>query len=432
MPDADFSHADRLTRPTVRERRELDELVETFRRTSPTGSRRDLFRWSAAAAGALATARLGVAGAAPSDGSRGLVRFQDAEIEQDATVTIPLDPYGQAVTLDPHRAVNWGAFWVMFPNVWGGLVRYDENAKVQLDLAESYTVSDDGTIYQFKIRPDARYANGNEVKAGDFVASWQRALDPSRGIHQPLALGIVAGAGAGVEVAAGEEEHDHGKGDRFRDLAIGAYFQDTPGHTDAGKAFLFLGSAFGISKKPAWTSSGDDLIDGKYATSVTALGDLNQDGYEDLLIGSKQKENDQIQSGKIFLYRGDPKGFGKKAAWTDAGENQQQALFGEAAAALYEALGFTVEQHPVPMALLGVLDEPLLSSTMILPAHGVALNDAGEIRRHLEHFVDLVIDSGPCDGQMTTVIDLSGDAPRLVREGRGDTRPFGFVKAALH
>lgn len=123
-------------------------------------------------------------------------------------------------------------------------------------------------------------------------------------------------------------------GDRFRDLAIGAYFQDTPGHTDAGKAFLFLGSAFGISKKPAWTSSGDDLIDGKYATSVTALGDLNQDGYEDLLIGSKQKENDQIQSGKIFLYRGDPKGFGKKAAWTDAGENQQQALFGEAAAAL--------------------------------------------------------------------------------------------------
>ena len=84
------------------------------------------------------------------------------------------------------------------------------------------------------------------------------------------------------------------------------------------------------------------------------------------------------------------------------------------------------------MALLGVLDEPLLSSTMILPAHGVALNDAEEIRRHLEHFVDLVIDSGPCDGQMTTVIDLSGDAPRLVRAGRGDTRPFGFVKAALH
>jgi len=84
------------------------------------------------------------------------------------------------------------------------------------------------------------------------------------------------------------------------------------------------------------------------------------------------------------------------------------------------------------MALLEVLGEPLLSSTLILPAHGVALNDAAEIRRHLEHAVDLVIDSGPCNGQVTTVVDLSGDTPRLVREGSGDIRPFGFVKAALH
>lgn len=95
-------------------------------------------------------------------------------------------------------------------------------------------------------------------------------------------------------------------------------------------------------------------------------------------------------------------------------------------------IGVRIPDHPVPMALLGQLNEPLLSSTLILPAHGVALNDAEEIRRHLEHHVDLVIDSGPCDGEVTTVVDLSGDAPRLVREGRGDIRPFGFVKAALH
>jgi tRNA A37 threonylcarbamoyladenosine synthetase subunit TsaC/SUA5/YrdC len=46
--------------------------------------------------------------------------------------------------------------------------------------------------------------------------------------------------------------------------------------------------------------------------------------------------------------------------------------------------------------------------------------------------LDLVIDSGPCEGEVTTVVDLSGDAPRLVREGKGDIRPFGFVKEALH
>jgi tRNA threonylcarbamoyl adenosine modification protein (Sua5/YciO/YrdC/YwlC family) len=95
-------------------------------------------------------------------------------------------------------------------------------------------------------------------------------------------------------------------------------------------------------------------------------------------------------------------------------------------------IGVRIPDHPVPIALIEALGEPLLSSTLILPAHGVALNDAGEIRRHLEHAVDLVIDSGPCNGQVTTIVDLSGDAPRLVREGRGDIRPFGFVKAALH
>ena len=62
----------------------------------------------------------------------------------------------------------------------------------------------------------------------------------------------------------------------------------------------------------------------------------------------------------------------------------------------------------------------------------MALNDPVEIRRHLEHQLDLVIDAGACDGQVTTVIDLSTEAPRLLREGKGDVRPFGFVKEALH
>ncbi len=95
-------------------------------------------------------------------------------------------------------------------------------------------------------------------------------------------------------------------------------------------------------------------------------------------------------------------------------------------------IGVRIPDHPVPLALLQELGEPLLSSTLILPAHGVALNDAQEIRRHLEHDLDLVIDSGPCNGEVTTVVDLSNDAPRLVREGKGDIRPFGFVKEALH
>src|SRR3954454_24304402 len=148
------SDPNRALRATATERAELDDLIQTFRSTAPKGSRRDLFRWGAVAAGAVATARFGVssAGASPSAQAFRVSRYQDAQIEKNASIVVPLDPFGQPVTLDPHRTVNWGPFWALFPNVWGGLVRFDEVGKVQLDLAESYTVSDDGTIYTFKIR----------------------------------------------------------------------------------------------------------------------------------------------------------------------------------------------------------------------------------------------------------------------------------------
>ena len=95
-------------------------------------------------------------------------------------------------------------------------------------------------------------------------------------------------------------------------------------------------------------------------------------------------------------------------------------------------IGIRIPAHTVPLALLAELGEPILSSTLILPDHGVALNDAEEIRAHLDHQLDAIIDAGPCGLDVTTVIDISGDRPVLLREGKGDIRPFGFVKAALH
>ncbi|MBK6980654.1 MAG: threonylcarbamoyl-AMP synthase [Betaproteobacteria bacterium] len=95
-------------------------------------------------------------------------------------------------------------------------------------------------------------------------------------------------------------------------------------------------------------------------------------------------------------------------------------------------IGVRIPDHTVPLALLAELGEPLLSSTLILPDHGVALNDAEEIRAYLDHQLDAIIDAGSCGLDVTTVIDISGDAPVLLREGKGDIRPFGFVKEALH
>ena len=89
-------------------------------------------------------------------------------------------------------------------------------------------------------------------------------------------------------------------------------------------------------------------------------------------------------------------------------------------------VGVRVPEHPVTRALLTELDEPLLSSTLMLPGEAEPLNDAETIRKKLEHQLDLILDGGACGVEPTTVIDLSGDAPILVRRGKGDITPFGF------
>lgn len=89
-------------------------------------------------------------------------------------------------------------------------------------------------------------------------------------------------------------------------------------------------------------------------------------------------------------------------------------------------IGIRVPEHPVVEALLSELREPLLSSTLIMPHEELPLNDPFEIRTRLEHQVDLVLDAGACGVEMSTVIDLTGDTPELVREGKGSLAPFGF------
>ena len=89
-------------------------------------------------------------------------------------------------------------------------------------------------------------------------------------------------------------------------------------------------------------------------------------------------------------------------------------------------IGLRIPDHPVVLALLAELDEPLLSSTLILPGDEYPLNDAEEIRERLEHHVELVMDAGSCGIEMTTVIDLTSDVPELIRPGKGSLEPFGI------
>ncbi|MDK3021686.1 L-threonylcarbamoyladenylate synthase [Cupriavidus taiwanensis] len=91
-----------------------------------------------------------------------------------------------------------------------------------------------------------------------------------------------------------------------------------------------------------------------------------------------------------------------------------------------KTIGVRVPDHAIPLALLGETGEPLISATLQLPGDEEPLNDPAQIRARLEKQLDLVVDGGPAPAQPTTVIDLTGGEPELVRAGRGDTARFGL------
>lgn len=91
-----------------------------------------------------------------------------------------------------------------------------------------------------------------------------------------------------------------------------------------------------------------------------------------------------------------------------------------------KTIGLRIPENRVAHALLEELGQPLLGTTLTLPGDEEPLTDGETIRDRLERQIELVIDGGACGGGATTVIDLTGAEPALVRQGRGDASPFGL------
>jgi tRNA threonylcarbamoyl adenosine modification protein (Sua5/YciO/YrdC/YwlC family) len=89
-------------------------------------------------------------------------------------------------------------------------------------------------------------------------------------------------------------------------------------------------------------------------------------------------------------------------------------------------IGLRVPDHAVTQALLEQLGQPLIATTLIAPGETEPMNEASEIRERFQKLVQAVVDAGACPMQPTTVVDLTGDAPVLVRLGRGDPRLLGL------
>ena len=89
-----------------------------------------------------------------------------------------------------------------------------------------------------------------------------------------------------------------------------------------------------------------------------------------------------------------------------------------------KTVGVRIPEHPVVRALLAEFGEPLLSSTLILPGESEPMTDGWTVKDTLDHQVDVVLDSGECGTEPTTVVDFSEGGAEVVRVGAGDPSRF--------
>jgi tRNA threonylcarbamoyl adenosine modification protein (Sua5/YciO/YrdC/YwlC family) len=89
-----------------------------------------------------------------------------------------------------------------------------------------------------------------------------------------------------------------------------------------------------------------------------------------------------------------------------------------------KTIGIRVPEHPVVAALLEELDGPLVSSSLIMPGETDPLCEPEDIEQRVGKLVDLIVDSGFCGREATTVIDLETGVPQILRRGKGDPAPF--------
>jgi len=125
-------------------------------------------------------------------------------------------------------------------------------------------------------------------------------------------------------------------GDGYDDVIAGASSYDG-GQTDGGRVYVYYGSASGLSPTPDWTAEGNQA-NARFGFRGGAAGDVNGDGYDDLIVGAYLYSNGQSGEGRVYVYYGSGAGLGLTPPWT-AESNQADAWFGVAAGAAGDVNG---------------------------------------------------------------------------------------------
>ncbi len=202
--------------------------------------------------------------------------------------------------------------------VWIG---ESNQANIQYGIAVASAGDVNGDGYDDVIVGAWGYDNGLDLEGAAFVYHGS-ATGPSASADW-VASGNQVHAYFGRAVAGVGDVN----GDGFDDVVVGAYLYDN-GQADEGRALLYLGSAGGLSMTPDWTAESNQQ-NAHFGFAVAPAGDVNGDGYSDVIVGAPAYHNGQSGEGRSYLYHGSAAGLGATAAWTMEG-NQAGAGFGGA------------------------------------------------------------------------------------------------------
>lgn len=92
-----------------------------------------------------------------------------------------------------------------------------------------------------------------------------------------------------------------------------------------------------------------------------------------------------------------------------------------------KTIGLRVPNHAIALGIVETLGTPIMTATLRSPVDDAPISDPETARQHFEKLVDVIVDGGACGVQPTTLIDLSEDAPKVLREGKGELEAIGVV-----
>jgi len=216
------------------------------------------------------------------------------------------------------------------------------------------------------------YTNGQDAEGRAYVY-----LGSSSGLGSTpwTAESNQAVASFGWSVAGAGDTNNDG----FSDVIIGANLYDN-GQSNEGRAFVYLGSATGLGSSAAWSAESNQ-VSANFGGSVASAGDVNGDGFSDVIVGADGFDHDEFDEGRAFVYHGSASGLGTSAAWTiEPNVSFWQLGSAVASAGDVDGDGFSDVVIGAPWASQGELNEGLAfvyhgSSTGLATTPGTSIEN---------------------------------------------------------